>query len=86
MHLQNVFTCLTTRTVYLELNGIYQLIILCIDSRRGYPVEIFSDNGTNFTGGEREQRKTISELNQNKVYKELAAKRIKWNFSRPASP
>ena len=51
-------------------------------SRRGYPVEFISDSGTNFAGGERELRETISELDQNKVYKELASKRIKWNFSR----
>ena len=55
-------------------------------SGRGYPLEIFSDNGTNFISGERELHKAISELDQNKIYKELVTKRIKWNFSPLASP
>ena len=40
----------------------------------------------NSIGGERELSEAISELDQNKIYKELTAKRIKWNFSTPASP
>ena len=31
----------------------------------------------NFTGGERELREAISESDRNKIYKELAVKRIK---------
>ena len=40
----------------------------------------------NSIGGERELSEAISELDQNKIYKELTAKRIKWNFSTTASP
>ena len=85
-----VFTCLTTWAVHLELirnlsTDNFILELRRFISQRGYPLEIFSDNGTNFIGGERELRDAISELDQNKIYKELTAKRIKWNFSPPAS-
>ena len=90
-----VFACLTTWAVHLELIGNFTLNFTTDNftlglrryiSGRGYPLEIFSDNETNFIGGVRELHETISELDQNKIYKELAAKRIKWNFSPPASP
>lgn len=47
---------------------------------------MFSDNGANLIGEEKELCKVISDLDQNKIYKELAAKQIKWKFSLPASP
>ena len=86
-----VFTCLTTRAVHLKLirnlsKDNFILRLRRFISRRGYPLEIFSDNGTNVIGGERELRGAISEIDQNKIYIELKTKRIKWNFSPPASP
>ena len=82
-----VFTCLTTRAVYLELIGNlstnnFILGLRRFILRRGYLLEIFSNNGTNFIGGERELREAITELYQNKIYKELATKQIKWNSVR----
>jgi hypothetical protein len=33
-------------------------------ARRGIPEKIFSDNGTNFHGAERELRESLEQLNQ----------------------
>ena len=54
-----LFTCLTTRTVHLQIvpsldtsssvMGIERFI-----ARRGTPLTIWSDNGTNFVGAEKE--------------------------------
>ena len=46
----------------------------------------YQQNGANFIGGETELRETISEINQNKIYKELAAKQITLKFTPLASP
>lgn len=50
-----LFTCLTIRTVHLEIafNMSTESCILCVRRfvcRRGSPTEIYSDNGTNFVG------------------------------------
>lgn len=44
-----------------------------------------SDNGTNFIGAEKELRKALADLNQNKIQKTLAHKGIKWSFNPPAA-
>ena len=52
-------------------------------ARRGQVKEIYSENGTNFTSGERELRDAISEWNQEKIHNSLLQKNIKWTFSPP---
>lgn len=61
-----LFTCLATRAVHLEiafgldslLNAFYRMA-----RRRKLPEEMFSDNGTNFKGADRELKILLSELN-----------------------
>ena len=62
-----VFTCLTTGAVHLKIIGNLSTDNFVLGLRRfilqkGYPVEIISNNGTNFIGGERELQQAISEL------------------------
>ena len=47
-------------------------------SRRGKLKEIHSDNGTNFTGAERELREALERLDQAKIYNSL-----QWSFNPP---
>ena len=54
--------------------------------RRGYPLEIWSDNGTNLCGAERELRSAVQELDDEKIAEELSVKRIDWHFNPPAAP
>ena len=61
-----IFTCLVVRAVHVEIahslnkdssiNALRRFI-----SRKGKPEKILSDNGTNFVGGERELRESLSE-------------------------
>ena len=55
-------------------------------SRRGHPRNIFSDNGTNFTGAQRELAKSLKSLDQDKIEVELTHQKINWDFSPPVSP
>jgi hypothetical protein len=54
--------------------------------RRGYPREVFSDNGTNLTAGEKVLREGIQNLNAERIGTRLALKEIEWHFSPPAAP
>ena len=52
-------------------------------SRRGKPKEIYSDNGTYFTGAERELREALERLDQTKIYNSLRSNDLQWSFNPP---
>ena len=58
-----IFTCLAVRAVHIEIahsleSDSFISALQRFTCRRGQPVEIRSDNGTNFVGGERELRES----------------------------
>ena len=86
-----LFTCLTTRAVHVEVvtsmdtsscvMGVERFV-----SRRGSPAMIWSDNGTNFIGAEKELRECMEKWNTLNIATELAHKGIKWRFNPPSAP
>ncbi|XP_029717444.2 uncharacterized protein LOC115260593 [Aedes albopictus] len=85
-----LFTCLTVRAVHLEVvhslsTEACKMAIRRFVVRRGAPLEIRSDNGTNFLGASRELRQQIQEMN-----KQLSAvftnAVTKWVFNPPSAP
>ena len=77
-----------TRAVHLEVAFPLETdsFIMCLRrfvARRGNPQVIYSDNGTNFVGADRE---LIENWNQCQIANELSQKGIKWVFNPPASP
>ena len=86
-----LFTCLTTRAVHVEIvpsmdasscvMGVERIVF-----RRGTPTIIWSDNGTNFVGAEKELRENIEKWNTINIAVELAHKGIKWRFNPPSAP
>lgn len=86
-----LFVCMVTRAVHLEIAASLStdstiLAIRRFIGRRGYPLEMFSDNGTNLRGADNELKKSLMELDQKKITRYLTDKAIKWNFIPPASP
>ena len=86
-----LFTCLTSRAIHLEMS--YDLTtesFLCalnrFIARRGRPKEIFSDNGTNFVGGERELREHLKAMDQRNLDHWAMRRDIKWHFIAARSP
>ncbi|XP_062710698.1 uncharacterized protein LOC109430659 [Aedes albopictus] len=82
-----LFTCLTVRAVHLEIA--YSLstasCISCVRrfiGRRGSPIEIFSDNGTNFQGAERILREQID----TELATTFTNSNTKWSFIPPGAP
>ena len=86
-----LFTCLTTRAVHVELahdltTDSAIMAIRRMASRRGYPGAIYSDNGTNLHGAERELREAQAEVSQDKVVSHLTPVGTEWHFNPPAAP
>jgi hypothetical protein len=85
-----LFTCLTTRSVFLEVTQSlstddFIMVLRQFVCRRGPPEEIHSDNGTNFTGAERELRESIQQWDQQKIDNSLQQQGIKWVFQTPTA-
>ena len=85
-----LFTCLTTRAVFLELvsslgTDDFIMALRQFVSRRGPPEEIRSDRGTNFVGAERELQDAIKGWNNTKICQELQQKGVKWTFHPPTA-
>ena len=86
-----LFTCLTVRMVHIEilpkpdadccLNAIVRFI-----ARRGKPVKMISDNGTNFVGAEKELAEYIAAWNKRQMEEHLIQQGIRWKFNPPAAP
>ena len=85
-----LFTCLATRAVHIEIshsmdtNSFLGALNRFI-SRRGKPCKVFSDNGTNFTSGEKELNSCLSSWNQAQIHDGLLQQNIEWHFIPPSA-
>ncbi|XP_053686825.1 uncharacterized protein LOC128736374 [Sabethes cyaneus] len=86
-----LFTCMTTRAVHIEIA--YSLTtdscILALRNfiaRRGPPLEIISDRGTNFIGASRELREALKGFDDEKLKLEFVGPDTKWTFNPPSAP
>ena len=85
-----IFTCLTTRAIYLEVaynldtSSFIQALRRFV-ARRGQVTEIVSDNGTNFIEGERELREAIQAWNNEQISDFLLQKGISWSVNPPGA-
>ena len=83
-------TCLSTRAVHLEVcqsleTDSFLLALRRFIARRGRPALIWSDNGTNLVGGERELREAIAAWNQEQISDSLSQENIQWKFTPPTA-
>ncbi|XP_058449275.1 uncharacterized protein LOC131429245 [Malaya genurostris] len=82
-----LFTCLTIRAVHLEVAHSLstESCILCFRrfvGRRGAPIEVYSDNGSNFHGAEKILRKQIDAG----MADTFTNANTKWHFNPPSAP
>ena len=83
-----IFTCLVSRAVHLEVahsltTDSFLGVLSRFIARRGQPSVIFSDNGTNLVGAEKELRSMLKSLEQERIDSTLAPQHIKWKFLPP---
>lgn len=84
-----IFTCMASRAIHLEV-AVTLDTDACINamrrfiSRRGQVQCLWSDNGTNFVGAERELKQALANLNQEAITGHLAQAGIKWTFNPPS--
>ena len=88
-----LFTCLLTRGVHLEVafgldSTSFLMAFTRFAKRRGTPVLMVSDNGTNFSAADKELREAVTELLRSDVDASLAKKgtEMKWRFNPPRAP
>jgi hypothetical protein len=86
-----LFTCLTTRAVHVEIANCLDTdsciqAIRRFTSVRGQPKEIWSDNGSNFVGAEREMKKSMDEIDQDKMNSAMTTEGTAWHFIPPYAP
>ncbi|XP_062710628.1 uncharacterized protein LOC134288773 [Aedes albopictus] len=88
-----LFTCLTVRAVHLELAHSLStkscvMAFRRFINRRGAPLEVFLDNGTNFVGASRqlsEEMQRINDINSD-CASTFTNARTQWHFNAPAAP
>ena len=87
-----VFVCLATREIHLEpvddyaTSGFLAALRRFI-SRRGLPTELYSDNGKNFEGADKELRRVFEAVARDPdLHASLANDQITWHFIPPAAP
>lgn len=86
-----LLTCMTIRAIHIEIAHSLTtdsciLALRNFIARRGSPIEIISDRGTNFIGASRELREAMKQLSQEKMMKYFESPDTKWTFNPPASP
>ena len=86
-----LFTCLTTRAVHLEIGHSLDtdsslMAVRRMMARRGKAANIWSDNGTNFVGSERELREALKRLDNERIVDQLSNERVQWHCNPPSSP
>lgn len=86
-----LFTCLTVRAIHIEIAHALTtdsciMAIRNFVARRGSPLEIYCDNGTNFRGSDNEIKQELAKLDFEKFEDQLTISNIKWIFNPPASP
>lgn len=91
-HYVAVFICLATKAIHLECVDDYSTdgflaAFSRFVGRRGLPSDVYSDNGTNFQGADRELRRKVHALVRDPdLSNSVVNDGIKWHFIPPAAP
>lgn len=85
-----LFKCLTTRAVHIDLltsidTDSFLMAFRRFIARRGKPAEVYSDQGTNFKGGEKELQQAFSIMSPD-LQQKLAKQQVRFRFNPPAAP
>lgn len=91
-HYVALFICFATRAIHLECVEDYSsdgflAAFARFASRRGLPSDVYSDNGTNFQGADRELQRSFNAFIKDPIVQNaINNDGIKWHFLPPAAP
>lgn len=85
-----VFTCMASRGIHIESANTLETdsfihALRRFVARRGYVAHIYSDNGTNLVGAQRELKQALLEMDQSTIHNEMLRIGINWTFNPPAA-
>ncbi|XP_022233727.2 uncharacterized protein LOC111081881 isoform X1 [Drosophila obscura] len=86
-----IFTCMASRAVHLEVAedlscNAFMHLFRQFGCRRGFPIEMYSDNGTNFKRASKEIQEVITDWPKDELLQFLTTKNCSWFFNPPLSP
>lgn len=86
-----LFVCFATRGIHLEAvsslsTQAFLAALTHFVSRRGVPAQIFSDNGTNFSGASKLLLHDFERALRTYPKEDYSLSQIKWNFIPPGAP
>ncbi|XP_049886494.1 uncharacterized protein LOC126380970 [Pectinophora gossypiella] len=86
-----IFTCLTVRAIHLEIvhsltTDSLLMALRRMAARRGWPLCLYSDNGTNLRGADNELKRSTLELDNETLERAASNKGTQWKFIPPVSP
>jgi len=81
-----VFVCFSTKAIHLELvddlsSSSFMATLRCFMARRGKCAKLYTDNGTNFVGA---QKELVSMMKKASI--DLEKEGIEWHFNPPSAP
>ena len=90
-HYGVIFTCLNTRAVHLEVatncsTSEFLQVLRRFFAIRGQPARMYSDNGTQFVGAERELREMVQGWNDQELKDFCSERGTEWKFITPQAP
>ena len=83
-----VFTCMSARAIHLEVvhsmdTDSFIMALMRFVSRRGLPIKVLSDRGTNIVGAETEVNAAWSDVDTDSLALAARSKGIEWKFNPP---
>lgn len=86
-----IFTCMATRAIHLEIahdltTNEFINVLRQFGCRRGFPREIYCDNGTNFKGADKELKGEFDKMNQIEIVNFCTLKKTRFNFNPALAP
>lgn len=86
-----LFTCMTIRAIHLEIaedlsSSTFIHILRQFSARRGFPDELYSDNGTNFRKADKDLKQAFKNLESEELTQFCLTNNCKWFFNPPSAP
>ncbi|XP_017466036.1 PREDICTED: uncharacterized protein LOC108358971 [Rhagoletis zephyria] len=86
-----IFVCMVSKAVHLEFvpdlsTKAFIMAFIRFTSRYGHCLHLWSDNGTNFVGAERDLSRMLQTWQKSDLFEQLAARQTEWHFITPSEP